>query len=504
MSSYFVDIDGVLFKMGTNTANAGAVETLKFLLSQGHKLILTTKRNTKNQDNPDLNLKATRQALQNVGLGHLEIVADVPSPRYLINDEGAYAINVLSNEPMSYLNKQIIESRNIEKKIYDSLATMIWVTTKYDNCSDADEYVQTLIIAQSLIKNRGFNHRDLVKRYASKTDFIFNNSALHEFNSGGVSKHYRGQIYRLKKSGNPLYLAKTGVTDGAAMKVLPIVAYYLFDFEALVTNTDRIVKVTHYAIEARLSAVLVVLRYRQLLLGFEDTTDDLIRDFMAAIKILGFENESHFFVNLVLKAKKITDNQQDAESLLAQLAKEIGLDYLAWSTPISACFWSFRATDEFYRFFNPKNDKVITINQTSIDANTLDKRVLSSYEKQLIKIGQYKSHLQAHGYHWKDKIDIDTFFSIAFSLVAVRDGTKKIDAASQQSIKEYGEDLHSMVQNLLFKKSSAQNFQLRKTIRLIRYSIYSFFKMLFDRMKLNLGIKAYLQRYTKPVDQELL
>lgn len=497
MSTYFIDIDGVLFKRGTNTANAGALETVKYLISSGHKIILTTQRNKVNSDNKKLCIEATKIALSKFRLDKLEIIEDVPSPRYLINDEGAFAINHQCDLPLNFLHDEIMKSNAVEKKLFDSFATMIWVTTKYDNCSDADEYVQTLIIAQSLIANDGFNHQDLVARYRSKTDHIFNNTALHEFNSGGVSKHYRGQIYRLIHSKNPLYLAKTGVTDGAAMKVLPIVAYYLFDFEAMVFAIDQIIKVTHYSIEARLSAVLVGLRYRQLLLGLNNTTDDLISDLHLAIDTLKFVSKSEFFIQQVMKAKKITDQENDPEVLLDKLAREIGLDYLAWSTPISACFWSYKATNKQFRFFNPKNDRTISINNTTIDANTLKSDVLDLYERHLIKIGQHKSHLQAHGYHWKEKIDIDTFFSISFSLIAMRDGIKNIDKNSEQAVVEYGENLPWIIQSLLFKRGTIQTFQLRKIIRHITYSIRTAPKKFFMSIQLNLGIKTAIAKYFK-------
>jgi ADP-ribosylglycohydrolase len=497
MATYFIDIDGVLFKKGTNTANSYAVETIKYLISCNHKVLLTTKRNQINADNPKLNIKNTKKALHTFGLDSLEIIEDVPSPRYVINDEGAHAINHKCDEPLDLMLEKIAKKSDLEKKLYDSLATILWVTTKYDDCLDADEYIQTLIIAESLIANNGFNHRDLVKRYKSKTSFIFNNSALHEFNSSGVSKTYRGQIYRLKKSNNPLYLAKTGVTDGAAMKVLPIAAYYLFDITQLIIHVDKISKITHGSVEARLSAVLIALRYRQILLGFDTTTDDLVKSLNYAIKVLGFSKKSSFFVTQVNIAKKLTDEEQNPEILLKKLATEIGLDYLAWSTPISACFWSFRATKEYYRFFNPNSDTTITIKNTIVDAETISKKVLKEYENHLIRIGQYKSHLQAHGYHWKEKIDIDTFFSIAFSIVAMRDGIENIDKKSQEAIIEYGENLNHIAHNLLFKKNTFKKIEIKKIRRLITYRTSTLLRQTYNLIQFNLGIKKTINKSFK-------
>lgn len=494
MSAYIFDIDGVVFYKGTNKPNKGAIESIKYLISQGNTVIFITKRNQINYDNPKLNLKQTKDTFKEIGLGQIKIIDNIPSPRYLINDEGAHAINLQTNAQMKLFQKDILKKNNIEKKLYNALATILWVTVKYDDCLDADEYVQTLLIAQSLISNEGFNHSDLVKRYRSKTNHIFKNKALHGFHSGGVSKHYRGQIYRLIKSNNPLYLAKTGVTDGAAMKVLPIVAYYLFDFESLVLHVDKIIKITHYAVEARLSAVLITLRYRQILLGTNHKTDDLLNELKRAIKILKFDKKSNFFLEQVIKAKKIADEESNPEILLKKLATEIGLDYLAWSTPISACFWSYRATNKYYKYFNPKNDKTIKINNVVIDENTLKKEVIESYTKHLVKIKQYKSHLQAHGYHWKEKIDIDTFFSISFSIVAMRDGIENIDQRSKEAIKEYGENFTWIIKSLLYKGGGKRKISYRQIKRMIFYRFTKILINTLEVIKLNLGIKKAMKR----------
>jgi len=490
MAAYFIDIDGVLLRHGSMKPNPGAIEHINYLIKQKHQVYLTTKRDSKPYS---LNIKMTKKILHRLGANYTDIIEGASSPRFIINDEGAYGINHLKDEPLRFLEAQIIRENSVVKKIHDAIAIMAWVTMKYINGNDADDYVQTLIIAQSLIKHQGFNHRDLVKRYRKKTKYLFKNKALHNFNPGGVSKRYRGQLYKLNKSKNPLYTARTGVTTGAAMKILPIVAFYLLDYEALIQNTDNIVKVTHYTIEARLSAILVALRYRQVLLNTHNTTDDLLREFKRAIQILGFGSQSRFFLQQVIRAKKITDKIDNPEHLLIELAREVGLDYLAWSTPISATFWSFKADTSCYGLFNPEGEGKIKLKKYTIDTKTLKKSWWKRYERHLVYIGQFKSFYHNHKYHWKKKIDTDTFFSIAFSIIAAEKGLGKIEKEVGLAIKEFGDNLPKIAHALVYKKRYGSFISVKQRSKLFKHFIKKLFITPYNNIHLNLGIKTFFR-----------
>ena len=65
---------------------------------------------------------------------------------------------------------------------------------------------------------------------------------------------YRGQIYKLLSSSDPLYRAKDGVSDGAAMRTLGIAAFFINDFDSLVHAAYEIAAVTRASVEAKLSS----------------------------------------------------------------------------------------------------------------------------------------------------------------------------------------------------------------------------------------------------------
>ena len=54
-----------------------------------------------------------------------------------------------------------------------------------------------------------------------------------------------GAIYKLLESGENEYLAVDGITDGAAMRTLPLAAAFGGDFNKLVLATNRISRITH-------------------------------------------------------------------------------------------------------------------------------------------------------------------------------------------------------------------------------------------------------------------
>lgn len=89
-----------------------------------------------------------------------------------------------------------------------------------------------------------------------------------------------------------------------------------------------------------------------------------------------------------------------------------------------------------------------------VDGYTLQTQVFSEDVQHLRAIGQYEEFLHTHGYHWKQGLDIDTFFSIAISILAVQNGMERIENEVQEATEMFGDDLHKMAERLLTKKTA--------------------------------------------------
>ncbi len=83
MAAYFIDLDGTVFYHGTNNPLPGAIDLLRSIRAGGHQLIFTTQRS---------DASSAQEALSEKGILGL-FVTGVESPRILINDQGAKAIN---------------------------------------------------------------------------------------------------------------------------------------------------------------------------------------------------------------------------------------------------------------------------------------------------------------------------------------------------------------------------------------------------------------------------
>lgn len=98
MATYFIDIDGVILKHNTNDPIPETIESIKQLQAQGHKIIITTKRNSAAPHH--LSPEITTQALEKLGISPTMILFDIDSPRIVINDQGAYGVNHPRNHPL--------------------------------------------------------------------------------------------------------------------------------------------------------------------------------------------------------------------------------------------------------------------------------------------------------------------------------------------------------------------------------------------------------------------
>ncbi len=90
-SNNVVDLDGTLFKYGTNIPVDGALQYLADLKANEHQIVITTLRSNNNT----LNEQITIDALKYHQIQYDHIVFGVSSPRILINDDGARAVEVI-------------------------------------------------------------------------------------------------------------------------------------------------------------------------------------------------------------------------------------------------------------------------------------------------------------------------------------------------------------------------------------------------------------------------
>ena len=95
MSALIFDIDGTLTSFKDHKPLPGAFEMVNRLYDDGHRIIITTRRgDVEFKGHPVYSKQATYAFLRLNELKYHDILFDVPSPRVVINDDGAYAINV--------------------------------------------------------------------------------------------------------------------------------------------------------------------------------------------------------------------------------------------------------------------------------------------------------------------------------------------------------------------------------------------------------------------------
>lgn len=89
MAAYFIDLDGTIFYFGTNEPLPNAIENLLALQAQGHQLIFTTQRGYAGD---------AKKVLQKFGVKGT-MLTGIESPRIVVNDQGARAINRVTDTP---------------------------------------------------------------------------------------------------------------------------------------------------------------------------------------------------------------------------------------------------------------------------------------------------------------------------------------------------------------------------------------------------------------------
>jgi hypothetical protein len=323
----------------------------------------------------------------------------------------------------------------VRLKVQAGIATLAWISSEYYKINpkwvDADDYIQTMIILESLTAKNGFDHADLVARFRVDRPTKIHGAPV--FKNGA---EHTGQLHRLRQDPDPLYKATTGFTSGCAMKSLPM-GVWNREYHATVFMADSITGVTHGTAEARLIGILAALRYRHAMLEIDDP-DRLIQDWTVAAKMLCLHGSAAWLrcSAAVLRARDIVKASWGGECL-RRLLRRVGMMYLAWSGPVSAIFWSYALDPAFKRvFMHVGSDKKFTIDGEQI---MLDKDVYDEYAAHL-KANHPEGKAYLEDPEKTGRQDSDTFFSIAFSVAAVRHHDFLSDAERAQAANDIGRE----------------------------------------------------------------
>lgn len=234
---------------------------------------------------------------------------------------------------------------------------------------DADDYIETMMVVESLLDCGGVNHRDLVARFRRGRPTEIDGKIVRTGN-----RDQRTQMGKLRASHDPFYLAEDGVTNGAAMRMLGV-ALYFPGFEDMIFAANAVARITHATQSGRLAAVLVALRMRQAFMGAPVTSaygrseigdtpniHELRNDLFIATGLLGFREPSPVEQMLI----KVSENRLDFGTpppSIQWLADNIGFLHAATSSPVAAVAASYM-DDETLAFLPEKSHQIEGISDT--------------------------------------------------------------------------------------------------------------------------------------------
>ncbi len=102
-ATFFIDIDGTIIRWSDRKPAENAVETVNAWYEAGHRIVLTTYRGEViGREQPRFSVASTIKELEDIGLKYHDILFDCPSPRIVINDSGAGAIDHPADAPWDY------------------------------------------------------------------------------------------------------------------------------------------------------------------------------------------------------------------------------------------------------------------------------------------------------------------------------------------------------------------------------------------------------------------
>ena len=100
----FIDLDGTVLHTETEEPLPFAVEKINKAYDDGYVIILTTCRGVNWEIPSPYSVRNTERTLKIIGLKWHKIVWDSPSPRIIINDDGAVAYQHPQNKSWEEIN----------------------------------------------------------------------------------------------------------------------------------------------------------------------------------------------------------------------------------------------------------------------------------------------------------------------------------------------------------------------------------------------------------------
>lgn len=95
MAAFFFDIDGTIVNFHTSEWLPGVIEKLTTLHTQGHRIYFITMRGPQDEET-EWSVKNTHKLLSVLPLEY-HLITNVPSPRFLIDDNHIETINTQTN-----------------------------------------------------------------------------------------------------------------------------------------------------------------------------------------------------------------------------------------------------------------------------------------------------------------------------------------------------------------------------------------------------------------------
>ncbi len=281
--------------------------------------------------------------------------------------------------------------------------------------SITDDTILSLIMANSLVQNRRFCRRD----FAIK---------LINCDPGGGK-----QIKKLKKSKNPLFVTKTGYTNGSSIRISPLV-FFEENIKTLSKNIIDQSTLTHGNKEAITAALCVGYAIYFQLHGYKINFMSFVKKNLKNNFRTGLETKTYKNLIYGFKLEKRGGNLYD------NLEKMIGYKKYAWSSVPSAIVIGFikNATQkDFVELVHRKHkgadlDTVASIAGSIMGARGIDNWVMNSSRK-IEHVNKINFHGTARDIFFAKQNKINTiFFDLWDTLIFLPNGWKTFNFLKEE------------------------------------------------------------------------
>ncbi|MCP3946323.1 hypothetical protein, partial [Herbaspirillum sp.] len=209
----------------------------------------------------------------------------------------------------------------------------------------------------------------------------------------------------------------------------------------LLKELSKVVGIAHLAISTPITACLFSSKIKDGYKKFTQTSN-----YAAVISFRNTENEMSKFPK-VLKNKRfgrknildVLKNKGFSKDHV--LSKAVGVAHSAIRTPITACLFASKIRDGYKKFTQTSN-----YDELKIDINDYIENGMPEYLDVLRSKGFSKEHIHEIKYQ---NIDVDTFVSITFSLVAAQHGIKEIENDIASVEYKFTDNLKILAKNLV-------------------------------------------------------